>query len=141
MLYVQAEGADGWVGQVHDLVCSLVELAGGGAQGEGLAHPDLAGDNAQERFGDAKADMRDRFLVAGPLAHLGGRDALAEGHLAEAEVDDPRRACRRGWCSSAWSASVLSLGTSRGRRWVALSRRGALRVLSLGPTVPSAGTL
>ena len=69
-----------------------IELAGGGAQRDGLADADLAGDDAQQRFADAEADARDGLLVAGAIAQLAGRDGLAEGRAGEAEVADPRRA-------------------------------------------------
>ena len=44
---VQAADAHGWVGQVHDVVRRLIELTDGGAQRDGLADADLAGNDAQ----------------------------------------------------------------------------------------------
>ena len=81
--HVQAAGADGRVGQVHDVVRGLVELADGGAHGDGLADADLAGDDAQQRLGDAEADARDGFLVTRSVEQVFGRDVLGERSLVK----------------------------------------------------------
>ena len=43
--HVQAASADGWVGQVHDVMCGLIQLANDSAHRDGLADADLAGDH------------------------------------------------------------------------------------------------
>jgi hypothetical protein len=62
-VHVQAAGPHGRVGQVNDVVRRLVQLADGSAYGDGLADANLARDDAQQRFGDAKANARDGFLM------------------------------------------------------------------------------
>ena len=86
---IQPACAEGGRGHVDDVVRSGIELGGGGAQGDGLADADLAGDDAQQRLADAEADARHGFLMAGAVAQLAGRDGLAEGGAGEAEVADP----------------------------------------------------
>jgi hypothetical protein len=58
---VQAAGSHGRVGQVHDVVRRLVQLADGSAYGDGLADAHLARDHAQQRLGHAEADARHGF--------------------------------------------------------------------------------
>src|SRR5436190_8915965 len=68
----------------------LVQLADGGAHGDGLADADLASDHAQQRFGDAKAHAGDGFLMTRAVQEIFGRDVLGEGKFGEAEVCGPR---------------------------------------------------
>src|SRR6266567_1845670 len=99
--HVQAARAERWRGDVDDMVRGEIELAGGGPHGDGLAHADLTGDDAQQRLGDAEADARHRLLVAGAFAQLMSGDGLRTWHAAEAEMGDPGHA--RHGCSSSCS--------------------------------------
>ena len=68
---IQPACAEGGRGHVDDVMRGRIELAGGGAQGDGFADAHLAGDDAQQRLADAEADARHGFLVAGAFAQLG----------------------------------------------------------------------
>ncbi len=74
--HVQATRAECGRRNVDDVMRGGIELAGRGAHRDGLAHADLASDNAQQRLGDAKADARHRLLVAGSLTQLVGRNGF-----------------------------------------------------------------
>ena len=50
MVAVEAAGADGGVAEVDDGVAGGVEPGQGGADGDGLAGADLAGDDAEGAF-------------------------------------------------------------------------------------------
>ena len=71
-VHVQATGAHGRVGQVHDVVRGLIQLADGRAHGDGLADAHLAGDDAQQRFGDTKANAGDGFLMTRSVEEVFG---------------------------------------------------------------------
>ena len=81
-----------------------IELGGGRPHRHGLAHPDLAREHTQQGLGDGELDACHRFLEAGPLAQLAGRDGLGEGGVREAEMADPRRS-DHDWPSSVDSGS------------------------------------
>src|ERR1051326_447620 len=53
---VQTTCAKGWRGDVDDVVRGRVQLAGGGADGDGLADAHFAGDDAEQRLATAEAD-------------------------------------------------------------------------------------
>jgi hypothetical protein len=61
---VEASGADGGVGLVDDGVPAGVQRGDGGAGGDGLARPDLAGDHPDGALGDQPGDAGDGFGVA-----------------------------------------------------------------------------
>jgi len=83
---VEATGADGGVAEVDDRAAGLVQLGEGGADGDGFAGTDLAGDHAEGAFGDAPADAGDGFGVcAVPVQHLRG-ERPAERCLGEPVV-------------------------------------------------------
>ncbi len=87
---VDLAGAEGGrVGEVDDLVGGRVELADGGAEGDGLADADLAGDDAEQALGDTEADAGDGFVVSGAREEIASSDVLAEGHAGEAEALGP----------------------------------------------------
>jgi hypothetical protein len=60
------------------------------AHGNGFADAHLAGDDAEERLADAKANARGGSLVAGAIAQLADGDGLSERCAREAEMGDPR---------------------------------------------------
>src|SRR5579863_2621762 len=92
----------------------LIELADRGAHRDGLANTDLAGDDAQHRFGDTEADAGHRLLVTGSFQEVFRSDGLGERCAGEAEMADPgcaRHAERSssGWASvQPWSSSAWS---------------------------------
>ncbi len=98
--HVQAACTERRRGDVDDVVGGRIELAGRRAHRHGLADPDLAGDDAQQRLADAEADARHCLLMAGTFAQLGRRDGFREWHAAEAEVRDPWHACHGTWSSA-----------------------------------------
>jgi hypothetical protein len=67
----------------------LVELADGSAHGDGLTDADLASDDAQQRFGDAKANASDGFLMTRSVKEVFSQDALGKREFGEAEVRGP----------------------------------------------------
>ena len=73
MRVVEAAGADGGVAEVDDGVPGGVEGGEGGADGDGFAGADFAGDDAEGAFGDAPADPGDGFGVgAVAVQHAAG---------------------------------------------------------------------
>ena len=64
-LVVDAADPDGGVGQVDDGVPGGVQGGERGADCDGLAGSDFAGDDPDPAFGDAPADPGDGFAVAG----------------------------------------------------------------------------
>ncbi len=71
---VEAARSDGGVAQVDDGGAAGVQAGQGGADGDGLAGPDLAGDDAEGAFGQAPADPGDGFAVGVmPVQHLRGQ--------------------------------------------------------------------
>jgi hypothetical protein len=103
ILHVQAARTERWCGDVDDVVRGRIELAGGRADGHGLADADLAGDDAQQRLADTEANARHRLLVAGTWAQLGGWNRFGKWHTTEAEVRNPRHARHSTWSSSSGS--------------------------------------
>ena len=83
---VDAAGADGGVAEVDDGVPGGVEAGEGGADGDGLAGADLAGDHAEGAFADAPGDAGDGFGVAAVAVQHAGGEVPAEGHAGEAVV-------------------------------------------------------
>jgi hypothetical protein len=83
---VEAAAADGGVAEVDDGVPAGVEVGEGGADGDGLAGADLAGDHAQAAFVDAPADPGDGFGVGGVAVQHLRREGAAERGLAEPVV-------------------------------------------------------
>ena len=81
---VDAAGADGGVAEVDDGVAGGVEGGQGGADGDGLAGADLAGDDAEGLFGDAPGDPGDGFGVGGVAVQHAGGEVAAERHPGEA---------------------------------------------------------
>jgi hypothetical protein len=71
------------------VVRGLVQLADGGAYGDGLTDADLARDDAEQRFGDAKANTSDGFLMTRSIKQVFRRDAFRERKLGEAKVCGP----------------------------------------------------
>jgi hypothetical protein len=65
---VQTACAEGWCGDVDDVMGGWVQLAGRRAHRNGLANTHFAGDDAQQRLADAEPDPRDGFLVTGAIA-------------------------------------------------------------------------
>src|SRR5713101_2478903 len=102
---VEPTRAEGGRGDVDDVVCARIELAGGGAQSDGLADAHFASDDAQERLTDAEADARDGFLVAGPIAQLASGNGFAERGAGETKMADP--GCT-GHDRGSWAARVRS---------------------------------
>ena len=74
---------DGGVGQVDDHVPGRVQGGGGGADGDGLAGADLAGDHAERVLVHAPGDPGDRLAVAGVAVQHGGGQVAAERHPGE----------------------------------------------------------
>ena len=71
---VQAADADHGVGQVDDGVPGGVQPGQDGADGDGLAGADFAGDHADGAFGDAPGDPGAGLVVGGvPVQHAGAR--------------------------------------------------------------------
>jgi hypothetical protein len=64
---IQTPCTDQGVWEVDDVERGWVERVGGGADGDGLADADLAGDDADESLGDAEAEAGDGLLMAGAL--------------------------------------------------------------------------
>nr|WP_228759931.1 hypothetical protein [Pseudactinotalea sp. HY158] len=85
-LAVDASAADGGVAYVDGGVPGGVQCGEGGADGDGLAGADLAGDHAQGAFTDAPGDAGDRFGVGGVAVQHAGGQGSAEGHAGEAVV-------------------------------------------------------
>ncbi|MDB5064287.1 MAG: hypothetical protein JWM18_721 [Chloroflexi bacterium] len=63
----------------------------GGADGHGLAAPDVADDHAERRLGDAETDARHRLGMGGTGEEVGGGDALGERRAGQPE--GARRVC------------------------------------------------
>ena len=89
---VDAAGADGGVAEVDDGVAGGVQGGEGGADGDGFAGADFAGDDAEGVFGDAPGDPGDGFGVAGVAVQHAGGEVAAERHAGEAV--GPCRRCR-----------------------------------------------
>src|SRR5205807_1573756 len=53
------------------------------ANGDDLADADLTSDDAEQRFGDAKADAREGFLMGDAVEQVLGRDALGKRQLGK----------------------------------------------------------
>jgi hypothetical protein len=67
------------------MVCWLVSRGGqGGADGDGFAGADLAGDYADAAFGDTPADAGHGFAVGAVAVQHAGGEVAAEGHAGEA---------------------------------------------------------
>ena len=81
---VDAAGADGGVAEVDDGVPGGVQGGEGGADGDGFAGADFAGDDAEGVFGDAPGDPGDGFGVAGVAVQHAGGEVAAERHAGEA---------------------------------------------------------
>src|SRR6266545_2364306 len=80
---VDAAGAHGGVGQVDQGVAGWVEAGEGGADGDGLADADLAGEHAEGVLVDAPGDAGGGLGMGGvAVQHLGGQVA-AERHAGE----------------------------------------------------------
>jgi hypothetical protein len=60
---VDAADADGGVAQVDDDMAYRVQAGKRGADGDGLAGPDLSGDHAERAFGDRPGDAGDSLVV------------------------------------------------------------------------------
>ena len=83
---VEATGSDGGVAQVDDGGAAGIQASQEGADRDGLAGPDLTGDDAEGLLGQAPADPGDRFTVrVVPVQHL-RRQGLAERGAGEAIV-------------------------------------------------------
>jgi hypothetical protein len=79
-----AADSDGRVGQVDDHVPAAVQGGGGGADGDGFAGADLAGDHPEGVLVHAPADPGDGLAQAAvPVQHARG-EVAAEGHAGEA---------------------------------------------------------
>jgi hypothetical protein len=81
-----AADPDGRVGQIDDHVPGAVQGGGGGADGDGLAGADLAGDHSEGVLVDAPADAGDGFGVSGVAVQHAGGQVPPEGHAGEAVV-------------------------------------------------------
>ena len=82
-LVVDAADPDGGVGQVDDRIARIVQCGQCGADGDGLAGADFAGDDADAAFGDAPADAGDGLAVSGMAVQHAGGEIAAEGHAGE----------------------------------------------------------
>ena len=87
---VETAGAEGGVGDVDHLVAGSVQPCHRGAHRHRLAGADVADDDPEQALGDAEADPRHRLGVSGPGEEIAGGDGLAERHVGEVEVGDPR---------------------------------------------------
>ena len=71
---VDAAGADGWVGQVDEVVAGPVDVVEGGAHGHGLANADLSGDDGDAAGGDAVGDAGGGLgVLVVAVQHAGGK--------------------------------------------------------------------
>jgi hypothetical protein len=80
---VEASPADGGVTEVDHRVPAGVEGGESGADGDGLAGTDFAGDHGEPAFADAPADAGDGFGVACVAVQHLRREGAAERGLAE----------------------------------------------------------
>ena len=84
-LVVDAADPDGGVGEVDDGVPGGVQPGQRGADGDGLAGADLAGDDPDPALADAPADAGDGLVVGGVAVQHPRRQIAAEGGAAEPE--------------------------------------------------------
>ena len=92
---VEAAAADGGVAEVDHRVPAGVQAGEGGADGDGLAGADLAGDDAQAAFADAPVDAGDGFGVGAVAVQHLRRQRLAERGVGESVVaTSASRSCR-----------------------------------------------
>ena len=80
---MDAAQADGGVADVDDLVPGGFQACEGGADGDGLAGADLAGDDAHLPLGHAPLGAGDCLAVRWMQVQALGRDVPAEGHPRE----------------------------------------------------------
>ena len=85
-LLADAAGADHRVGEVDDRVPGGVQAGQDGADGDGLARADLAGDDADGALADAPGDAGDGLVVGGVAVQHPGGEVAAERHAAEPVV-------------------------------------------------------
>jgi hypothetical protein len=64
-------GSNGRVGQEHNVVRGLIQLADRGAYGDGLADAHLGRDDAQQRLCDAEASASPKRLASDGGVQLG----------------------------------------------------------------------
>ena len=86
MRVVDAADPDGGVGQVDDGVAGGVQAGQCGADGDGLAGADLAGDHADAAFADAPGDAGDGLVVGGVAVQHARGQVAAERHAGEPVV-------------------------------------------------------
>ena len=137
---VDAADAGGGVADVDDGVPGGVEAGEGGADGDGLADPDLAGDHAEGFLGDGPGDAGGGFGVRGmPMQHR-GREIAAERHRGESEValhlldhegsfravaGRPLTAASCCWAASRSPARAAALARASSRKTVVASTAAA----------------
>ena len=85
-LFVDAADPDQRVRQVDHRVFRGIEAGKDGANGDGFACSDFAGDHAGGAFADAPADAGDGFVVGGVAVQHAGGEVASEGHAGEAVV-------------------------------------------------------
>src|SRR4249920_1715128 len=85
-LFADAADPDHRVGQVDDGVPGGIQAGQDGADRDGLAGSDLAGDDADRAFADAPGDAGDGLVVGGVPVQHPGCEVPAEGHAAEPVV-------------------------------------------------------
>ena len=83
---VDPADTDGGVAEVDEGVAGGVEAGEGGAQGDGFAGADFAGDHAEGVLADAPADPGGRLGVGAVAVQHARRQVTPEGHFGESVV-------------------------------------------------------
>jgi hypothetical protein len=129
-LLVDAADPDHGVGDVDDGVSRRVEGVRAGADRDGLAGADLAGDHTYRSFGDAPGDAADGLVVGIVSVQHARRQVAAERHALEPVVGlqflnhgDPSGSSRR--CSASSSNPAVSQSTAVSKpKWSASAASG-----------------
>ncbi len=108
---VDAAGADGGVAEVDDGVPGRVEGGQRGADGDGFAGADFAGDDAEAVFGHAPGDPGDGLVVGVVAVQHAGGEVTTERHPGQAVVD---LQTLDGHGASFGSAGCVTVSTSSG---------------------------
>jgi hypothetical protein len=106
--HVDASCADRGVAQVDDGVARGVEIAEGGAHGDGFAGADFSGDHPDGGFVDAPGDPGDSFGVAGVAVQHGGGQVFAERGAGESPMGAQAADAAHRAVSSTLSLPTLS---------------------------------
>ena len=109
---IDAPRADGGVGDVDEVVAGGFGAVDRGAGGDGLADPDLAGDDGDAAAGDAVGDAGCGLgVIVGAEQHP-GRQGATEGHGGEAEERLDLVQHGVSWCGQPPLAVVMAVVTA-----------------------------